>query len=429
MIQPILTARLSAALQPLLSRYVPTQMVVLAAPCECDFSRELFPSSPVLALPEGEENKNINTVCCIWNFLQHNHITRGGLVVNIGGGVTTDMGGFAAATYMRGIDFLNIPTSLLAMVDASLGGKTGIDYCGVKNGVGVFAEPVATLIYPPFLRTLPAAEWLGGFAEMLKHALLAGEDDWKTLLAYDIDSRDIAALTPLIERSIAIKRRFVEADPAEHGLRRALNFGHTVGHALEAMALSEQTSLPAPTYSVPSTPSPVLSTAPTPAPMHGHGYYVLWGMVAELYLSVVRLGFPREPLRQLSRLMLEYYGRPACSCMRYNELIDWMRRDKKNFVPASPATPSAPSSPSSPVPASPASPLPFPFSSPTATMPSAPASSSSVTQNTRTTPITPTSSPAPSINFTLLRKPGEPVIDQVLPSELISEALDYLFSL
>lgn len=313
--------------------------------------RKCLPHVPILMLPAGEENKSLSVVENIWDFLFAHNATRHAVVINVGGGVVTDMGGFAAATYKRGIRFINIPTTLLAMVDASTGGKTGINYHNLKNAIGTFTPPMTTWIYPPFLQSLPATEWLSGFAEMLKHALLASPRQWKSTLSYDIQNCDIQQLKPLLEDSLQIKEHIIAADPQEHGLRKALNFGHTVGHAIEEAYARQDKPVP-------------------------HGYCVLWGMVAEMYLSICKLDFPREPLQQLVHLMLEYYGRPACNCKQQDELLTLMLQDKKNMV----------------------------------------------------IPAAGTQEPQCRINFTLLRAIGQPAINQTATDAEIREALDYLFS-
>ena len=362
----LFTHDLQRMLAPIVAHYPQTQICLLSTlyPPYIHLTSAGY-DYPLLTIPDGEENKTIETVERIWDFLLEHHITRQGLLVNIGGGLTTDLGGFAAATYKRGIDFLNIPTTLLAMVDASTGRKTGFNYHGLKNCIGIFAEPIETIVCPTFLQTLPEREFLSGFAEMLKHALLSSESDWQQLLAFDIEGYlramrtdkargHIMAFAPLIKTSLAVKQRIVAADPHEKGLRHALNFGHTVGHAIESLSLEQHTE-----------------------PQPPHGYCVLWGMIAELYLSVVHLGCPREPLMQLTRIMSEYYGRPACNCKEQSRLMELMSQDKKNAV----------------------------------------ASSADGT----TAEILP--------NFTLLRNIGEPVINRTLPASAIAEALDYLFSL
>lgn len=263
-----------------------------------------------ILLPVLESHKSLDTVQRIWDFFFRINLTRRGLVVCVGGGVLTDMAGFAAATYKRGVGYVNIPTTLLAMVDASTGGKTGVNYHGLKNSIGVFAQPVATLICPSFLTSLPSHEMLSGYAEMLKTALLDPSSDttFIRLLQYDLDTMDANQLAPLIADCVSIKEYYVASDPLESGLRKALNLGHTFAHALEEISLSgdsRSTSL-------------------------SHGYAVLYGLIAELYLSVTLLGCPREPLQQLTSLMLHYYGKPKCNCSDRERLIGLMRQDKKN---------------------------------------------------------------------------------------------------
>ena len=264
-------------------------------------------------LSVSESEKTLETVQKIWDFFFSIGLTRRGVVVAIGGGVLTDIVGFAAATYKRGVDYINVPTTLLAMVDASTGGKTGFNYHGLKNSIGVFAPPVETLIWPGWLQTLPAKEILNGFAEMLKTGLIEPSDVrsqhsdglWKALLRYDIERMPIEELTPLIRRCVAVKEAIVADDPKEEGLRKVLNFGHTFGHALEELSLSGEAGL-------------------------SHGYAVLYGMIAELYLSVTKLGCEREVLQQLTQIMLHAYGKPACKCSDRERLIALMKQDKKN---------------------------------------------------------------------------------------------------
>lgn len=259
-----------------------------------------------LVLAVREEQKSLETVQRIWDFLFAQDMTRRGLVIAVGGGVLTDIAGFAAATYKRGVDYINVPTTLLAMVDASSGGKTGFNYQGLKNGIGLFAPPVETLIWPGWLSSLPADQFLSGFAEMLKTGLIESTDRlWDNLLQYDLDAMPIDTLKPLIEQCVAVKQQIVDADPREENLRKVLNFGHTFGHALEEISLTGKAGLL-------------------------HGYAVLYGMIAELYLSVTLLDCPQAPLQQLTQLMLHYYGKPQCKCSDMEALIALMRRDKKN---------------------------------------------------------------------------------------------------
>ena len=265
---------------------------------------------PTLRMDVDEAHKTIETVMHIWDFLLENNVTRRGILVCVGGGVLTDIGGFAAATYKRGIEYINIPTTLLAMVDASSGGKTGINYGGLKNSIGCFAPPKETVMDVKWLKTLPIREMLSGFGEMLKTGLVENAASgtqhtkglWEELLQYDLEEMNVEKLTPLIERCVAVKQQIVANDPQEEGLRKVLNFGHTFGHALEEKSLG---------------------TMP-------HGYAVVYGMIAELYLSVVKLGCPKEPLQQLTQLMIHYYDRPECKCSDRSQLIELMQRDKKN---------------------------------------------------------------------------------------------------
>ncbi len=291
-----------SALSSLLTRYASDQIVVV-----CDAHVRFETAYPTLRLAVEERQKNLDTVAQIWDFLFAQSLTRRGVVVAVGGGVLTDIVGFAAATYKRGIDYINVPTSLLAMVDASSGGKTGINYQGLKNAIGVFAPPVETLIWPGWLKTLPAKEFLCGFGEMLKTGLIESEERraesgrlWDQLLQYDLDTMNVEKLTPLIAQCVRIKEQIVAADPQEKGPRKALNLGHTFGHTLE-----EISGMP-------------------------HGYAVVYGLIAELYLSVTLLGCPKEPLQQLTQLMLHYYGKPVCKCSDRNQLIRLMQQDKKN---------------------------------------------------------------------------------------------------
>ena len=294
-------------------------------------------------LSVSESEKTLETVQRVWDFFFAHGLTRSGVVVAIGGGVLTDAVGFAAATYKRGVDCIYVPTTLLAMVDASTGGKTGFNYHGLKNSIGVFAPPVETLIWPGWLQTLPAKEILNGFAEMLKTGLIESPTLWHDLLNYDLEAMPLEALTPLIRRCVAVKEAIVAADPKEDGLRKVLNFGHTFGHALEELSLSAVGDL-------------------------SHGYAVLYGMIAELYLSVTKLGCEREVLQQLTQIMLHAYGKPACKCSDRERLIALMKQDKKNERAA-------------------------------------------------------------EINVTLLEAVGSPVVNQTITADEADEAWEYLFSL
>jgi 3-dehydroquinate synthase len=221
----------------------------------------------------------------------------------LGGGVVGDMGGFVAATYKRGIDFVQIPTTLLAMVDASVGGKLGIDFQGYKNHIGLYREPLGVYIYPPFLDTLPPAELRSGLAEVIKHHLIADAAAWPDLR----ERRDLAALPleALIRHSVDIKARIVAADPQEQGLRKALNFGHTIGHALETARLNSE--------------KPLL-----------HGEAIAVGMIAESYLSQQRGLLSEAQLLDVAQYLRQIYPSVGIAPEEYEHLTHLARNDKKN---------------------------------------------------------------------------------------------------
>lgn len=263
-------------------------------------------AAPVV-IPPTDVHKTVDVLCSVWQALGEGGATRHSLLVCLGGGMVTDLGGFAAATFKRGIDFINVPTTLLAMVDAAVGGKTGINFNGLKNEVGVFREARAVVVDTQFLRTLDTENLRSGYAEMLKHALLSDERMWAEHLRFDLESPDYALLQRMVADSIALKRRIVEADPQEKGLRKALNLGHTVGHAFESLAMKKG--------------SPVL-----------HGYAVAWGLAGELYLSATRLGFPTAMMRQTADFIRRGYGAFPFVCEDYEALYDLMLHDKKNVA-------------------------------------------------------------------------------------------------
>lgn len=250
-------------------------------------------------------HKNLETLASVWQALSEQGATRHSLLINLGGGMVTDLGGFAASTFKRGMAYINIPTTLLAMVDASVGGKTGINFNGLKNEIGVFAPASSVLLETEFLRSLDAANFFSGYAEMLKHGLISTSRHLDELLAFPTEAIDYAALKALVGHSVRVKEDIVEQDPQEHGIRKALNLGHTVGHAFESLALAEG--------------RPVL-----------HGYAVAWGIVCELYLSHIQAGFPKEKMRQTLQFIKENYGAFAFDCKQYDRLYELMLHDKKN---------------------------------------------------------------------------------------------------
>ncbi len=259
-------------------------------------------NAQLITIKADDTNKTLESVCHVWSELQRMGATRHSCMINLGGGMVTDLGGFAASTFKRGIDFINIPTTLLAMVDASVGGKTGINFGGLKNEIGVFNDSKFVILDTHFLKTLDRENILSGYAEMLKHGLISNEKMWAELIGF---MDDISTLNQLLADSVKVKERIVEEDPKEHGIRKALNLGHTVGHAFESFAMKKR--------------KPIL-----------HGYAVAYGMIAELYLSAVKCGFPQDKLRQTVNFIREQYGQMLITCDDYPELLELMTHDKKN---------------------------------------------------------------------------------------------------
>ena len=257
-----------------------------------------------ITIKAGDTHKDLESISHVWSELQRMGATRHSLLINLGGGMVTDLGGLAASTFKRGISFINIPTTLLSMVDASVGGKTGINFGGLKNEIGVFNNASCVILDTIFLQTLDEENILSGYAEMLKHGLISTEEHWAELMNFDIEKPNLKELGDLVAKSVQVKERIVTEDPTEKGIRKALNLGHTVGHAFESLALQRK---------------PVL-----------HGYAVAWGLVCELYLSVAKTGFPVDKMRQMTRFIFEHYGRMSITCDDYPALLELMTHDKKN---------------------------------------------------------------------------------------------------
>lgn len=279
-----------------------------------------------IIIPATDVNKTLETLQQVWTGLQEAGCTRHSLLVNLGGGMVTDLGGFAAATFKRGIRFVNIPTTLLSMVDAAVGGKTGINFGGLKNEIGAFAEASDVVICTEFLRTLDAENIRSGYAEMLKHSLLADGAMWERHVAYDLAHPDLALLQELVGESIALKQRVVAEDPHEHGIRKALNLGHTVGHAFESFLMAPSQS---PLFPSLTRGNSAEGTAPAPVL---HGYAVAWGLAVELFISAATLHFPTDQMRRTVRFITDHYGRPAVTCDDYEALFALMLHDKKNVA-------------------------------------------------------------------------------------------------
>ena len=320
----------------------------------------------IITIGATDTHKTLDSLSHVWEALGEGGATRHSLLINLGGGMVTDLGGFAASTFKRGINYINIPTTLLSMVDASVGGKTGINFRGLKNEIGVFNNAATVILDTQFLKTLDAENILSGYAEMLKHGLIDSESHWGELVSLDfernseerkvnseerignseerignseeriVNSKERIVnseerignseerignseerignsenswwmeLQRMVEKSVAVKQRIVTEDPTEQGIRKALNLGHTAGHAFESFALKHQ---------------PIL-----------HGYAVAYGLVCELYLSCIKTGFPTDKMHQTVNFIHEHYGKMSITCDDYPQLMELMTHDKKNVA-------------------------------------------------------------------------------------------------
>ncbi|MDE6267423.1 MAG: 3-dehydroquinate synthase [Muribaculaceae bacterium] len=268
---------------------------------------ETIAKATVVVVKPGENHKTTDTLSEIWDQLIKAGVTRKSLLINMGGGVITDMGGFAASTFKRGIPFINIPTTLLGAVDASVGGKTGVNFNGLKNQIGAFANAETVIVSSTFFKTLPDSELWSGYAEMIKHGAISSKDHFDQLLKYDLTGRDYDKMLTLMEENVQVKSNIVAADPTENGIRKALNLGHTVGHAYEELAMERH--------------SPI-----------SHGYAVIFGLLTELILSKNKAGFPAEEVDRLAAYVRKHYGRFSFGTDEYDRLIALMRHDKKNYT-------------------------------------------------------------------------------------------------
>ena len=254
---------------------------------------------PVIQIPDGERHKTLDTVSSIWTRLMDFHADRNTLLVNLGGGVVSDLGGFAAACFNRGIPFVNVPTTLLAMVDASVGGKTGFDFMGVKNKIGTFADAELVCLNVAFLDTLPQRQLLSGLSEMIKYGFIAEPH----LLGVNIDN-----YREHVKQAVLVKQEIVAGDKYDHGRRRMLNFGHTIGHSLEALCIGEETALL-------------------------HGEAVAMGMFCALYISHKRHRMPVSLLERYVPIMKWLLGQ--CDVVLSDAIIGMVPQkllfDKKNI--------------------------------------------------------------------------------------------------
>ena len=257
----------------------------------------------IIEIEAGEDLKTIETATQLWEILSEFQADRKSIIINLGGGVITDLGGFIASTYKRGIKFINIPTTLLGMCDASIGGKTGIDHVFLKNVIGTFAEPEQIFVYPEFLKTLPFEELRSGFAEMLKHGLIADEKHWNDLTS--IENLSPESISPYIETSMKIKEKVVLEDFKEQHIRKTLNFGHTIGHALESLFLKSGKPIP-------------------------HGEAVVLGMICETHLSFLNYLIPAETSETIINNLKRFYPYISISEFKNDEILSLMKNDKKN---------------------------------------------------------------------------------------------------
>jgi 3-dehydroquinate synthase len=265
--------------------------------------KDTLPKHTVITVKHGEENKNLPTCEVIWSAMTEAQLDRYALMINLGGGVIGDMGGFCAATYKRGIDFIQIPTTLLSQVDASVGGKLGIDFQGFKNHLGVFTLPNAVLIDPIFLKTLSEREKRSGFAEILKHCLIQDVNKWNEIRGKDLSEQN---LPDLIAHSVEIKKKVVEQDPTEKGLRKILNFGHTLGHAIETFFLPEGKK------------------------RLFHGEAIASGMVCESHIAYKRGLIDERTLEQIEEFIFSIYGKVDIAEADFDAIIGLTLQDKKN---------------------------------------------------------------------------------------------------
>ncbi|MBO0937188.1 3-dehydroquinate synthase [Fibrella sp. HMF5335] len=265
--------------------------------------KSLLPKHMLIRIPAGETHKHLGTCETIWAALTKANVDRHGLVLNLGGGVIGDMGGFCAATYKRGIAFAQLPTTLLSQVDASVGGKLGIDFQGLKNHIGVFQLPDAVLIDPAFLQTLPPRELRSGFAEVIKHCLIADANEWDRLRHYDLDDIDWATT---VAHSVTIKEQVVAQDPTEKGLRKILNFGHTLGHAVETHFLHR------------------------PKGRLLHGEAIAAGMIMEAYIAFRKGMITDLHLEATEEYLFAVYGRVPLTERDFDPILAHTLQDKKN---------------------------------------------------------------------------------------------------
>jgi 3-dehydroquinate synthase len=300
------------ALAETLGKLKPTKVFILTDTNTNTHCLELFLKNvtfkitpEVLTIPSGESHKTITTCVRLWNELSEKGADRNSLLINLGGGVVTDLGGFVASTFKRGIEFINIPTTLLAMVDASVGGKNGVDLGILKNQVGIIRNAKCVIINSKFLKTLPDEQMISGYAEILKHGLIHSEAYWN--LAAQFDSTNSAETDELIWGSVLIKNEVITEDPNENGIRKTLNYGHTLGHAIESYLLEHHTK---------------------EALLHGEAIAI--GMILATYISSEELAFPKSKLETITQTILQNFPKVTFNELDIEEVIKLLIYDKKN---------------------------------------------------------------------------------------------------
>ena len=299
----IFTNDVEEAIERLKANMAPNMTVRIA---DVNTSRFALGQERMIVIPDGDTGKSLATVCRVWDALEDFGATRHSLVINLGGGMVTDLGGFAAATFKRGMRFINVPTTLLGAVDAAVGGKTGFNYNGLKNEIGAFAPASDVIISTRYFDSLPVEEIKSGFAEVIKHAMLSDHDEFLCLMEHDFNAPiDHNNLLERLRHSVQVKCDIVARDPNEQGERKALNLGHTVGHAFESLAMKRGNPVP-------------------------HGYAVAWGLVTEAVLSHIILKFPSEDVHLLGNFVRDNYRDFPFTCDDYDELLDLMRHVKKS---------------------------------------------------------------------------------------------------
>lgn len=302
-----ITNKLAESLKEYFSTNTFSQIAVLTDTNTLEYCyplvQEHLPAHAVFTIKPGEAYKNIDTCVYLWEKMTALAMDRKALLINLGGGVIGDMGGFVATAYKRGIKFVNLPTTLLSMADASVGGKLGIDFQGYKNHIGFFTEPEKIFIHSGFLETLPENELRSGFAEIIKHSLIGDKAHWSKITANNFQGQDMDLH---IAHAVKFKAEVVKNDPYEKGLRKILNFGHTIGHAIESHFLENETQK-------------LL-----------HGEAIAIGMIAEAYLSVKYTGLENDALEEISDFILSIFEKTEIDISLIPRLIELTTQDKKN---------------------------------------------------------------------------------------------------